>query len=147
MEAITFQVAVYTNNEAQMNWVMASWIIFLRHETSKFIFSTRFQVIPFERNPRSTDSYKKFICIIFLVKTYELNDMTKKCLLRLKHQVNIRFPKQRAEECIVVFLDICSANIADHIIYADIYYEAFAYFLDEVEIIIQVLNDEADPIE
>ena len=47
MEAITFQLAGYANNEAQMNRYMASWVIFLRHETSKFIFSARFQVIPF----------------------------------------------------------------------------------------------------
>ena len=59
MEDITFQLAIYANSEAQMNRVMASWVVFLRHETSKFIFSTRFQVIPFERNPRPTDSYKK----------------------------------------------------------------------------------------
>ena len=59
MEDITFQLAIYANSEAQMNRVMASWVIFLRQETSKFIFSTRFQVIPFERKPRSTDSYKK----------------------------------------------------------------------------------------
>ena len=41
-----------------------------------------------------------------------------------------------AEECIVVFLDIRSANIADHIIDADIYDEVFVYFLDELEGII-----------
>ena len=29
MEAITFQLASCANNEAQMNWVMASWIILL----------------------------------------------------------------------------------------------------------------------
>ena len=45
-----------------------------------------------------------------------------------------------------MFLDICSAKIADHIIDADIYDEAFAYFLDELERIIQVLDDEASPI-
>ena len=55
--------------------------------------------------------------------------------------------KKTTEECIVVFLDICSANIADHIIDADIYNEAFAYFVDEVERIIQVLDDKATPIE
>ena len=54
------------------------------------------------------------------MKIDELNDMTKTFLLRLKHQLQIRFPKQTAEECIVVFLDIRSANIADHIIDADI---------------------------
>ena len=64
----------------------------------------------------------------------------------LKHQVQIRLPKKTAEECIVVFLDICSANIADHIIDADIYHEAFAYVVDEVEIIMEVLDDEAAPI-
>ena len=63
----------------------------------------------------------------------------------MKNQVNIRLPKQTAEECIVVFLDICSADIADNIIDADIYDEAFAYFMDEVEIIIQVLDDEDTP--
>ena len=31
MEAITFQLACYTNNEAQMKRVMASWIISLQH--------------------------------------------------------------------------------------------------------------------
>ena len=55
--------------------------------------------------------------------------------------------KKTTEECIVVFLDICSANIADHINDADIYDEAFAYFVDEVEIIIQVLEEDATPIE
>ena len=59
MEATTFQLASYANNEAQMNRVMASWVIFLWHETSKFILSPRFQVIPFERKKRYTDSYKK----------------------------------------------------------------------------------------
>ena len=29
MDAITFQLASYENNEAQMNRVMASWVIFL----------------------------------------------------------------------------------------------------------------------
>ena len=29
-------------------------------------------------------------------------------------------PKQTPEECIVMFLDICSDNISDHIIDADI---------------------------
>ena len=105
MEAITFQLASYTNNETQMNWMMASWIIFRRYETSKFISSTRFQVIQFYKKPRSTDSYKKLICRRVQVKTDELNDMTQKYLLRLKHQVQIRIKKQTAEECIVVFLD------------------------------------------
>ena len=58
------------------------------------------------------------------VKTDELNDMTKKYLLRLKHQVKIQILKQTAEECIVVFLDICSANIADNFNDADIYPES-----------------------
>ena len=62
MEAIAFQLAIYANNEVQMKRVMASWIVFLRHEISKFISSTRFQVITFERKPRSTDSYKTLIC-------------------------------------------------------------------------------------
>ena len=46
-----------------------------------------------------------------------------------------------------MFLNICSSDIADHIIDADIYDEAFAYFVDEVEIIIQVLEEDATPIE
>ena len=46
-----------------------------------------------------------------------------------------------------MFLDIHSANIADHIIVADIYHEAFAYFVDEVERIMEVLDDKAAPIE
>ena len=61
------------------------------------------------------------------MKTNEPNDMTKRCLLRLKQQVKIRIPKQTSEDCIVVVLDIRSANIADHVIDADIYDEAFAY--------------------
>ena len=77
MEVITFQLASYENNEAQMNRVMAFWIIFLQHETSKFIPSTIFQVITFDRKPRSVDSYKNLICRRVPVKTYELNDMTK----------------------------------------------------------------------
>ena len=40
-----------------------------------------------------------------------------------------------------------SANIADHIIDADIYHEASAYFVDEVERIMEVLDDEVAPIE
>ena len=132
MEAITFQLASCANNEAQMNRVMASWISFLRHETSKFIFSTRFQVIQFERNPHSTDSYKKSICRRVPMKIDELNDMTKDCLLSLKHQVQIRLPKQTAEECIVVLPDIHSADIADCIIDEDIYNEDFSYFVDEM---------------
>ena len=65
----------------------------------------------------------------------------------MNHQVKIRLPKKTAEGCIVLFLDIRSANISDHIIDADIYDEAFAYFVDEVERIIQVLENEATPIE
>ena len=51
METITFRLAGYAKNGAQMNRVMASWIIFIWHETSKFISSTRFQVITFEKKP------------------------------------------------------------------------------------------------
>ena len=80
------------------------------------------------------------------VKIDELNDMTQKCLLRMKHQVHIRHLKQTAEECIVVFLNICSANISYNIIDADIYHEEFAYFMDEVLRIMEVLDGEADPI-
>ena len=80
------------------------------------------------------------------MKTNELNDMTKRCLLRLKHQVQILLPEQTAEECIVVFLNICSANMTDHIIDADIYHEAFTYFVDEVERIVEVLDNKAAPI-
>ena len=123
-----------------MNRVMSYWIIYLQHETSKFISSARFQVIPFERNPCSTGSLKKLICRRFYVKTYELNDMTQKCLLRLKHQVKIRVPKQTAEYFIFVFLDIRSANIADHIIDADIYHEAFTYFVVYVKRIMEVFT-------
>ena len=47
----------------------------------------------------------------------------------------------------VVFLYICSANIADHIIDEDIYHEAFVYFVDEVEVIMEVLENEDSPIE
>ena len=78
MEAITFQLASHANDEAQMNRVMASWIIFLQHETSKFISSTRFQVISYEKKLRSTDSYKKLIWRRVQVKTDELNDINRK---------------------------------------------------------------------
>ena len=76
-------------------------------------------------------------------KKYELNDMTQKCLLRLKHQLYIWILKQNSEECIIVSIDILSANIADNIIDADIYHEAFAYFVDELEIIMEMLDNEA----
>ena len=46
-----------------------------------------------------------------------------------------------------MFLHIRSAKIADHIIDVDIYHEAFAYFMDELEIFLEVLDDEADPFE
>ena len=75
------------------------------------------------------------------MKTDEMKYMTQKCLLCLNHQVQIRLLKQTDEECIVVLLNIISANIADHIIDADIYHEAFTYFMDEVEIIIEMLYD------
>ena len=97
MEAITFQLASYDNNKSQMNWVMVSWIISPWHETSKFISSTRFQVIPFEKKPRSTDSYKKLICRRVQVKADELNETTQICLLHLNNQVQTRFLKQLAE--------------------------------------------------
>ena len=60
--------------------------------------------------------------------------------------VHIRLPKQTAEEWIVVFLVICSANILDNIIDTDIYHEVFAYFVDEVERITEMLDDKATPI-
>ena len=41
----------------------------------------------------------------------------------------------------------CSADIVDHIIDEDIYHKLFAYFVDEVEIIMEVLGDEVVPIE
>ena len=81
------------------------------------------------------------------MKKDELNDMNKKCLLRLKHQVQIRIPRQTAEKCISVVLDIHSANIADHIIDADKYHKVFVYFVDEVEIIMEVSDNKTDPIE
>ena len=46
-----------------------------------------------------------------------------------------------------MFLNICSADISDHIVDVDTYDEAFAYFMDEVERIMQMLDDEAAPIE
>ena len=46
-----------------------------------------------------------------------------------------------------MFLNILSANIADHIIDTDIYHEAFTYFVDEVERIMEVLDDKNAPIE
>ena len=46
-----------------------------------------------------------------------------------------------------MFLNICSDNIADHIIDVDIYYALFTYFVDEVERIMEVLDNEASPIE
>ena len=60
--------------------------------------------------------------------------------------MQIRLPKITAEECIVVFLNIHSANIADHILDTDIYHEAFTYFVDEVERITEVLENEAAQI-
>ena len=64
------------------------------------------------------------------MKTDEPNYTTKKCLLRLNQQVKIRIPKKTAEECIVVLLNIFSANITDHIIDLDIHHEAFMYLVD-----------------
>ena len=61
--------------------------------------------------------------------------------------MNIWLPKQTADECIVVFLNSCSANISYYIIDADIYHEAFVYFVDDVERIMEVLDNEATPIE
>ena len=46
-----------------------------------------------------------------------------------------------------MFLNICSTNIADNIIDADIYHEALAYFVGELEKIMEVLDYEAAPIE
>ena len=106
MEAIAFQFDCYANNEAQMNRVMDSWIILLLHETSGFISSTRFQLISFKKKPLSIDSYKNSIYRRVQVKTEELNDMIPKCLMHLKHQVQIRLLKQTAEQCIVVLLYI-----------------------------------------
>ena len=45
-----------------------------------------------------------------------------------------------------MFLDIHSDNIADHIIDAYIYHESFTYFVDEVERIMDMLDDEDNPI-
>ena len=81
------------------------------------------------------------------MKTDELNDMTQKCLLSLKHQVQIWLPKQTAEDSMFVSINIFIANIVDHIIDADICHEAFTYFVGEVKIIMEVLDDEAYPIE
>ena len=61
--------------------------------------------------------------------------------------MQIWIPKQTAEECIVVFLNSCSANIAEYIIDADIYHEEFMYFVDEVEIVMGMLDNKASPIE
>ena len=72
--------------------------------------------------------------------------MTQNFLLRLKHQLQIRILKQTAEDYKVVFFNICSANIVDHIITADIYHEPFAYFVDEVKISMEMLDNEAAPI-
>ena len=47
IESIIFQLSSYANNEAQMNRVMASWIIFPWHKTSMFISSIKIEVIPF----------------------------------------------------------------------------------------------------
>ena len=76
-----------------------------------------------------------------------MNEMTPKCLMCLKHEVNIWLTKQTSKECIVVFLDIRSDNIADHIIDADIYDKAFAYFVDEVEIMMEMLDNKTAPTE
>ena len=46
-----------------------------------------------------------------------------------------------------MFLNIFSNNISDHIIDAYIYHEAFAYFVDEVEIIMEELDDKDALIE
>ena len=46
-----------------------------------------------------------------------------------------------------MLLDIQSANIANHIIDADIYHVEFVYFVDEVEEYMEVLDNEAAPIE
>ena len=46
-----------------------------------------------------------------------------------------------------MFLNIHSANIADHIIDTDIYHEVLAYFVDEVERLRGALENKADPIE
>ena len=81
------------------------------------------------------------------VKIDELNDMTQTFFLRLKHPVHICLPNQTAEECIGVLLDICSSNIVDHIIDEYLYYKASVYFVDEVEIIMKMLDNEAAPIE
>ena len=81
------------------------------------------------------------------VKKDELNLMTPKILLRLKHQVQIQLPEQMDEGFLVVFLDICSATITYHSISADIYHEAFTYFVNEMERIMDVLDDEDAPIE
>ena len=45
-----------------------------------------------------------------------------------------------------MFLNIHSANIADRIIDADIYHEAFTYFMDDAERIVEVLDNEASLI-
>ena len=79
MEFTASQLASYAKNEVQMNRVMASWIVFLRHKTSKSISSTKFQVISFEKKLHYIDSYKKSICRRVQVKIDELNDMTPKC--------------------------------------------------------------------
>ena len=81
------------------------------------------------------------------MKTYELNDITQRRLLQMMHQVHIRIPKKTVEECIIVSLNVRSDNITDHIIDADIYHEAFADFMDEVERMMEVLDNEATLIE
>ena len=45
-----------------------------------------------------------------------------------------------------MLLDIHSANIAYHIIDDDIYHESFAYFVDEVERIMEILGAKDTPI-
>ena len=54
--------------------------------------------------------------------------MTQNFLLRLKHQLQIRILKQTAEDYKVVFLDICSANIVDYIITAQLIHDALPIF-------------------
>jgi hypothetical protein len=122
LESLTSMLVIYAVGEAQIDRVTASKNIYFRRICERYCDNEKYKVMALEERPEKTSTVTDWIRIETPLS--EFSDLGKRCLERLKRQLQNRFRYDLPSDFIPIFLDPVTCPMAKVRIPSDRYEEA-----------------------
>jgi hypothetical protein len=126
LESLTSMLVIYAIGEAQIDRVTASKNFYFRRICERYCENEKYKVMELNERPEKRSTVSDWIRIEKPLS--EFSDLGKRCLERLKRQLENRFRYDLPHDFIPIFVDPVTSPMAKVMIPSDRYEEAFNEF-------------------